>query len=157
MNLLLQSRTDGEDVIIYRWIEQSKRYETIDWIFIVFVTVLLLIILIGIISLLYSWIDEMYIINTKSFDGIIIDKGYKPEHTSSSIGFVANGSNGLSPVSTTNYSPEDYSIVVRLSDGEVVKVHDIDMQSYYDLSLNQSITVKYDIYWLSKTCSEYYI
>lgn len=98
----------------------------------------------------------MYIINTESFDGTIIDKGYKPEHCSSSMGFIANG-NGVSPVSTTNYSPEDYSIVVRLSGGEVVKVHDIDMQSYYGLSLNQHITVKYDIYWLSKNRSEFYI
>lgn len=147
-------KSDGDNSIIASEIARMKNLEAIDWIGYGLIAFVLLVILSLIIYVIYNIIDSLKY-EWYETTGTIIDKHYKPEHYSTGVGVMPNGSGGMSTIITSNTEPEDWFVMVKLDTGKVVKVSDLTPEYYYDVKIGTKVDLGCKIYWLSKTRSEF--
>jgi hypothetical protein len=76
---------------------------------------------------------DMAIGETRSHRVVVIERAYEPSRISGGSGvgptIGANGGGGVTVVSTTSYTPESYTLVVRGEDGEVFS-RDVEPEVY---------------------------
>lgn len=114
-----------------------------------FLDVITLFIALVIIYGIYSLIDSVFSIAYES-TGKIIDKLYKPDHSSSGTGVGMTSGGQMAMVSTSNYDPEEWFFVVKDDeDNAVIKVF-CSMEFYYKHSLGDKIEFEWELGRLSK-------
>jgi hypothetical protein len=84
-----------------------------------------------------------------TFLGTVEGKKYEPSTRTTSVGAVANGSGGVSPVVMSSGSSEKWDLFVRDEDGKIEKIL-VSMQQYFDLKDGQKITFYKKLGRLSK-------
>ena len=82
-------------------------------------------------------ITDIAITNPEPGLGILVDKHYKPEHNTTSVGVVYT-SNGANIVSTGSQDNEAYILMVKSQSGKIIKIN-CNPEQYYDYKLNDSI------------------
>lgn len=132
-----------KDFYVWAGIGENRAWTGNDYFGAILVTVFALFIVGLIVWGVYSMLDSMGAY-WHEFSGKLEAKQYEPSTQSTSVGFVANGSGGVSPMVSTSGHPENFDIFVRLPDNSIQKLY-IDQQRYFDLKPGDKV-----IFWKKK-------
>lgn len=91
-----------------------------------------------------------------SYEGIVVDKHYKAETTSTSVGVMSANNGASGTVVTSETSPEAFLIMVRLPSGDIITTN-CTSKLYYQKQVGDSVIGNYNIgkftgcYWSIET------
>lgn len=117
----------------YEWFGIGGGYSgwhAIDTMMAIIMTIIALLMLSLIAYGIWSWIDSYG--QWYHFEGKVVGRAYEPATSSTSVGMIANGSGGVSPMVTSSSSPESFDMFVRLKDNTIQKLY-VSQQRYFDL------------------------
>jgi len=97
--------------------------------------------------LLFGFVD-IFFSKEIPFNGIVIDKHYKSESSSYGTG-VAYTTKGMAVVTTHQSSPEEFLVMVKKPNGEVITIS-CEASMYYAKKINQSISCISDVGYFTK-------
>ncbi len=89
-------------------------------------------------------------------EGIIVDLAFSKGHTSTTSGVAFNSKGGASPVVGTTSTPDEWIAMVKMNDGEVVKV-ECKAKHYYGHKVGDNLKFARfygkwtGIYWTTKS------
>lgn len=102
------------------------------------------VLLIIIVALVIFLLVDIFCSKPKRFTGEIIDKQYKAESASTNTGVVTNSNGNTTVITTTEFNPEKWILIVKKQDGEIITVKS-SSEIYYSKSIGES--VDFDTYF----------